>query len=65
MVNEVKEQNANEELENEEIQFYNLTPNEIGPENVYLKALDYAMQDENVHNIAITGKNGADRKSVV
>lgn len=65
MVNEVKEQNANEELENEEIQFYNLTPNEIDPENVYLKALDYAMQDENVHNIAITGKNGAGKSSVI
>ena len=65
MVNEVKEQNANEELENEEIQFYSLTPNEIGPENVYLKALDYAMQDENVHNIAITGKNGAGKSSVI
>lgn len=65
MVNEVKEQNANEEFENEEIQFYNLTPNEIDPENVYLKALDYAMQDDNVHNIAITGKNGAGKSSVI
>ena len=65
MVNEVKEQNANEEFENEEIQFYNLAPNEIDPENVYLKALDYAMQDDNVHNIAITGKNGAGKSSVI
>ena len=65
MVNEVKEQNANEEFENEEIQFYNLTPNEIDPENVYLKALDYAMQDDNVHNIAITGKNGAGKSTLI
>lgn len=65
MVNEVKEQNANEKLENEGIQFYNLAPNEVEAENVYLKALDYAMQDENIHNIAITGKNGAGKSSVI
>ena len=65
MGNEVKKQKANEELENEEIQFYNLAPNEIDAENVYLRALDYAMQDINIHNIAITGKNGAGKSSVI
>lgn len=65
MDNEVKKQKANEERVNEGIQFYNLAPNEIEAENVYLRALDYAMQDENIHNIAITGKNGAGKSSVI
>lgn len=44
-----------EKLElNNEIQFYNLSPNEVDEGSIYLKALDYAIKDKNVSNIAVT-----------
>lgn len=56
------EQNSNK---NGNIQFYNLSPNEIDKNSVYLKAIDYAVKDKNVLNIAITGKYGAGKTSTI
>lgn len=49
----------------EEIHFYNLSANEINKDSIYLKALDYAIRDKNVFNIAITGKYGAGKTSTI
>lgn len=65
MLDEKEELNAKEEFENGEIQFYSLIPNQINEESIYLKALDCAMQDEEVCNIAITGKSGSGKSSVI
>ena len=47
------------------IKFYNLSPDEINNDSIYLKALDQKIKDEKVLNIAITGRYGAGKTSVI
>lgn len=50
---------------NEKTHFYNLSANEINKDSIYLEALDSAIKDEKVYNIAITGKYGAGKTSTI
>lgn len=47
------------------LQFYNLTPNDIDQNSVYLEALDYAVKNKDVLNIAVTGTYGAGKTSTI
>lgn len=59
---DLTEENSNQ---NEKILFYNLSANEIDKDSIYLKALDCAIKDNDVYNIAITGKYGAGKTSTI
>lgn len=50
---------------NEKTHFYNLSANEINKDSIYLEALDSAIKDEKVYNIAITGKYGSGKTSTI
>lgn len=47
------------------MEFSNLSYNENADISSYRDALDYAMQDDNVKNIALIGSNGAGKTSVI
>lgn len=50
---------------NEKTHFYNLSANVINKDSIYLVALDSAIKDEKVYNIAITGKYGSGKTSTI
>lgn len=50
---------------NERTHFYNLSASEINKDSIYLEALDSAIKDEKVYNIAITGKYGSGKTSTI
>ena len=61
----INEKNKNDEESSNNIKFYNLSPEKIDDNSMYLKALDQKIKDEEVLNIAVTGRYGAGKSSVI
>jgi len=66
-----KEKNSNVLTENEEVSiddrtiFYNLSPTKVDSKGIYIKALEYSTSNDEISNIAITGKYGAGKTSII
>lgn len=61
----INEKNKIDEESSNNIKFYNLSPEKIDDNSMYLKALDQKIKDEEVLNIAVTGRYGAGKSSVI
>lgn len=52
-------------IKEEKIVFYGLNSTEIDPESIYIKALEYSIDDNEIFNIAITGLYGSGKTSIL
>lgn len=62
---EKKEQKNDDELKYEEIKFEHLAPIDTVEDEVTFNALDYALSQNNIRNIAVTGNYGSGKSSVL